>query len=181
MNRLIISILITVCLAIAIPSLHAQQVSQGITITNVSPVINGENLDLGFTVQASALQLNCDGQLKLEFAVETDSRRLVLPVVIYSGTQRYIYEQRRAELSGAYRVEPYKVYKGVNKRDTYTLDYTLSLPYYAWMEHASITYREYTHDCSGDHLTDNGILVVDLNPVPEYVTGGLGTQPRLVC
>lgn len=169
MKRLTISMLTTVCLAIAMPSLYAQQTTKGIVIEGVNTTINGENLDIDFILKASGLELNCDGQLKLEFAVESTDRRLILPVVIYSGTQRYRYEQRRTELSGSYYIEPYKIYKGVGKRSNYTLNYTLSIPYYTWMERASVTYREYTHDCSGDNLTGSGVLVSDLNPVPVYV------------
>ena len=145
------------------------QAQEGITIENLQTEIAGDHLDINFTVTAANLDIKCDGHLILEFAVETADRRLVLPVVVYTGSTRYHYERRREELSGAYHVEPYRVYKGIKKNRTYALNYTLSIPYYIWMEHAGVTYREYTHDCAGDRQTSNGILIADLNPAPVYV------------
>lgn len=161
--------LTAVYFAIVMFSGHAQQTREAIVIEDVHVRIEGENLELSFQINASELELNCDGQLKLEFAIEHADRRLVLPAVIYSGTRRYHYEQRRMELSGTYYAEPYKIYRGIRKHGRYELGYVLTIPYYTWMEHASITFREYRHDCSGGHLTDGGVLVSDLNPAPAYV------------
>jgi len=147
--------------------------SKGITIDNLRTEITGEEknktLSLAFDLSAQGLEMTCDGQLILEFAIESADRRLVLPVVVYSGTTRYRYERRREALSGAYIMEPYAIYKGVKKNKTYKLEYKQSIPYYTWMEHASVTCREYTHDCGGDRLNGNSTLVADLNPAPVYL------------
>ena len=158
----------TTIILLAVFSAKAQD-TRGISIENPSIEITGETLDIRFNVKASNIDLRCDGQLKLEFAIENADRRLILPVVIYSGTTRYHYEQRRETLSDNYTPEPYRIYKGVKKNRSYELEYRLSVPYYTWMEHASITYREYTHDCSGDLLSGAGYLVADINPAPVYV------------
>ena len=55
------------------------------------------------------LDIRCNGQAKLEFAIENSDRRIVLPVVIYSGTTRYHYERQSEQLSGAYHLEPYHI------------------------------------------------------------------------
>ena len=157
-------ILLAVC-----ATARAQDTNKAIAISNLTTDITGETLDIRFDLKAQGLEMKCDGRLILEFAVENADRRLVLPVVIYSGGQRYRYERRRELLSDDYTIEPYRIYKGVKKNRTYQLDYKMSLPYYAWMEHASVTCREYTHDCSGDNHTGDGVLVADLNPAPAYV------------
>ena len=158
-----------ITLALLAACFTTQAQDGGISIENFRTAITGETLAIDFTVKASGLKINCDGQTTLEFAVESADRRLVLPVVVYSGKQRYRFERRREELSGAYRVEPYHIYKGVNKNKTYELDYRLSIPYYTWMEHASVTYSEYIHDCGGDVHAGDGVLVADLNPAAIYV------------
>lgn len=166
MNRILY--IITIILASGLAAV-AQERDRGVLIKNFRTEIAGETLDINFDLKATGLTLKCDGQLKVEFAVENDERRLVLPVVIYSGAQRYRYERRREELSGSYVAEPYHIYKGVKKDQTYELGYKLAVPYYSWMEHAKITFCEYVHDCSGDRLNGKGVLVADLNPAPAYV------------
>ncbi len=162
-------ILYTLLLACICVTAKAQDTGNGISIGNLKTNITGEKLDIGFDVKASGVDIECDGQLILEFAVENADRRLVMPVVVYSGKQRYLYERRRELLSDSYHVEPYHIYKGVKKNKAYELGYKISVPYYSWMEHAGITFREYTHDCSGDNQSGNGVLVADLNPAPVYV------------
>ena len=157
-----IFVLLATCL-----TAQAQEITgKGIALDRLSTEITGETLDIRFTVRASNLWLDGDGQLKLEFAVESGDHRLILPVVVYSGQRRYHYERRREELSGGYHAEPYHIYKGVRKDYAYELDYRLSVPYSAWMERASITYREYLHDCQGDYEHSRGVLLSALNPVP---------------
>lgn len=152
-------------LAIILPA-AARGTKTQITLSDVRAEVVGESLNLHILITASQLDLKCDGQTKLEFAIEDAERKLILPVVIYSGTTRYYYERRREELSGAYHVEPYHIYKGVKKNKTYQLEYKLTLPYYVWMEHAATTYSEFAHDCSGDYLLSSGVLIDDLNPTP---------------
>ena len=157
-------ILLSVCF-----TAQAQKTDRGISIDNFRTGITSETLDIRFDLKASDLKINCDGQLVMEFAVESADRRLILPVVVYSGKQRYHYERRREALSDSYHVQPYHIYKGVKNNKTYKLDYNISIPYYTWMMHASITYREYVHDCSGENHAGDGVLTADLNPAPVYV------------
>lgn len=143
---------------------QAQTTGGGVTIKDIQTNVSGDMLDIRFNIAATGLDIKCDGHLIVEFAVETDERRLVLPTVVYSGNLRYRYERRNALLSDSYQMEPYRIFKGVKENRTYETDYTLSMPYYTWMEHATVTYREYLHDCSGEYLAGNGQLVGDLNP-----------------
>lgn len=178
-----IAIALTLMGCLAAP---AQEAGKGIRISDIRTEIEGENLNIGFRLQTTGMELKCNGQLTLEFAVESNERRLVLPVVIYTGTQRYRYERRERALTEAYVVEPYHVYKGVKKNQSHQLHYKLSIPYYAWMEHASVTYREYTYDCDGDHMAGSGLLVSDINPAPVQVEPEIWKPnpalfPNLVC
>lgn len=158
-------IIYTTILMLAV-SLSVRAQSHGISIENLKTDIRGEMLDLRFHIRTSGLDIDCDGQLTLEFAIENADRRLVLPVVVYSGAQRYRFEERRSILSDGFHVEPYQIYKGAKKGHAYDLEYAMSVPYYSWMEHAAITYREYEHGCSGNSLQSAGALVFDLNPAP---------------
>ena len=160
-------ILLVACLTVA-----AQETWKGLSVERFRTEITGETLDIDFNLKASGLDVDCDGQLIVEFAVESDYQRLILPVVVYSGTTRYHYERRREALSVDYHTQPYhiyKIYKGVKKNQTYELAYKLSVPYQGWMEHAGITYRKYVHDCSGDNLSESGVLATNLNPAPVVV------------
>lgn len=166
MKRILYTLLILTATAF---SAGAQESATGINITNLQTEITGEKLNIRFDVTARNIQLKSGGQHKLEFALESGDRRLVLPALVYSGKMRYRYQRRMEELSGAYHIQPYKIFKGVKKNQTYALEYTLDIPYYTWMEHAAVTWREYSHDCSGDYLTASDVLIADLNPAPLYV------------
>jgi len=131
--------------------------------------MDNQTLDVSFTLDASGLDVGCNGQVKLEFVIEADEFQVILPEVIYSGTERYRYDQRRYALFGYYHTEPYHTYKGVNRKQAYALDYYVSVPYQSWMEHASITCNEYVHDCTGTYQVSDSLLVADLNPAPVYV------------
>lgn len=143
---------------------NAREIRKGVSINDVITEIVDDKLNIDFKIHASGLELNSDGQLKLEFAIENEDRRLILPVVIYSGSQRYRYERRREILSNTYHIQPYHTYKGVNKHHTYELEYRLSIPYYTWMENASVTYCEYMYGCYGNRQITNGTLA-DINPI----------------
>ena len=118
MSKITISALMLACLVMNLHAAKAQGTGEGISINNLKTAVTSEMLDISFIVEASGLDLNGNGQLKLEFAVENDDRRLILPSVVYAGKLRYRYERRREELSGAYHVEPYKVYRGVKENET---------------------------------------------------------------
>lgn len=159
--------------------------SKDILVDNFAAETSVDKLHIGFTVHATELEIRRNDQLKLEFAVESGNRRLRLPAVVYSGKQRYRFERRRNHLSDTYRIEPYYVYRGVDKNRTYALEYRLSIPYYAWMEHASVTYQEYRHCCSGDVPAKYGVLAADLSAasaaaVPKIWTPDSALLPALV-
>lgn len=157
-------------------SAGAQGIDKKITIENTDIEVKGSSVDIRFDLLAEGIAINCNGHLKLEFAVENGDRRLVLPAVIYSGAQRYRYEQRRLTLSNGYQLKPYHVYRKVRKNSSYELEYKMTIPYYEWMEHATITYREYLHDCSGDNQSGQGVLVADLVPAPLSQAHTSGTS-----
>ncbi len=141
----------------------------GRCIEAVNPVVEVSETELGvvFGLKASGLRLGSDDMVTLEFAVEDNTHRLVLPVVVYSGNIRYHYEQRRNFLSDDFTPAPYHIYKGVEPARDYTLDYRIAMPWQDWMKHAALTWREYRHDCSGEMMVGEGILIADLCPVPD--------------
>lgn len=158
---------ITLLAFAAVSAAEAQQTVRPISVENQNIEVVGDDVNISFRLSAQNLDIESKGHLRLEFAIETDKQRLVLPSVIYSGGLRYRYNRRSSLLSDAYRLEPYAVYKVGSKKDKYETDYAVSIPYYPWMENAAVTYREYMHDCGGDYPTAAGVLVADLNPAPE--------------
>ena len=143
--------------------------AQKIEITNPKSAVINSRLDIAFSISASDLDLGCDGQLKLEFAVEGEGSRLLLPQVIYIGRIRNLYARRNELLSGQYALPPYHIENRVRANKTYKLDYVVSIPYYPWMEHANISMNEYLHNCSGDYQIGSRALVADINPLREVV------------
>ena len=125
-RRVLVILFLIACLAA-----NAQNVGKTISVDNLTVNVAGGMLDIGFTVTASGLHIKSDDRLSLEFAVENDGVRMVLPQVVYSGKQRYRYDRREAEYTDASVVKPYRVYKGVKKNEVYTLDYRVSVPYSA--------------------------------------------------
>ncbi len=142
---------------------------RGITVVNLSTHLSGDELLLDFDVRASGIAVDCDGQLIVEFALETSDRRLPLPVVIYSGATRSRFEARRRLLSDDYTVEPYHTYDRVKEEQAYKLDYRIAIPYQHWMAEAGLTCREYTNDCRGERVTSQGVLVDRFGGVPPSI------------
>ncbi len=169
MKKLIISTLATVCMLTPFSYVNGQQTDKSIKIERVSHKTNGQTLEIAMQIVATGMEIECNGRITLEIAVEGAERRLVLPGVVYTGNQRYLYERRNAELSGSYHLEPYKVFRGIRKGRQYVCDYLVSVPYYTWMEHAAITWRECLHACAGEIELSDGQLVADINPKPAYV------------
>lgn len=147
--------LLLLCLCV---NMQAQETANQIVVDSVTAKVNGANLDVQFSVTASNLKINCNGERILEFALESADRRLVLPTVVYSGSLRYLYERRSELLSGERSVKPYHIYKGVKEDKTYKLLYTLSIPYQTWMGGTNtITLSQYVNDCSGLRETGQGL------------------------
>lgn len=93
-------ILLLLCLC---ANARAQETGNNIAAGPVVTEIKGENLDIRFVITASGIEIDCDGQHILEFAVESAERRLVLPVVVYSGAQRPLRAPSRTALGGLSR------------------------------------------------------------------------------
>lgn len=155
--------------------------AQQIDVENRGMAVSDGKLHVDVKISAEHLDLGCDGLLRLEFAVNGAEHRLILPPVVYSGKQRYRYENRNHALSGEYAIPPYRVYKGVNKKETYVLDYQLSLPYQAWMKDASVTCRKYLYGCRGSQLISEELMESNLTPEPEKWQPDPALYPSLVC
>ena len=141
--------------------------AQRIDITDPRVAIVNDRMDISLRVEASQLDLGTCEQLKLEFVIEGDGSRLLLPEVIYTGRLRNLYERRNELLSEQYVMAPYHIENKVRKNKTYALDYVVSVPFYPWMQHASIAVNEYRHNCEGDYQTSSRALVADVNPLQE--------------
>lgn len=143
----------------------------GLAITNRQSRLSVDDLVIDLDITAQGLPVRCNGRMVVELAVETPAQRFLLPTVVYSGGIRAIYEERRRALFDGYSPEPYHTYDRMRKREVYELNYKLDIPSQAWMEGAALTWRKYEHDCSGDRLVEQGVVIERLNGVarPVYV------------
>ena len=141
--------------------------AQKIDITEPKVAVSDGRMDIALKIEASQLDLRSNAHLILEFVVEGDGSRLVLPEVVYTGRLRNLYERRNETLAGQYVSAPYHVENKVKGNKTYTLDYAVSVPFYPWMQHASVAVNEYLHSCAGDYQTGSRALVADVNPLRE--------------
>ncbi len=153
--------------AMACLPVFGQEVGNSILLTNPVVEASGAELSVAFRLKASELRLSSDDMVTLEFAVEDNENRLVLPVVIYTGDRRYQYEQRRSLLSEDFAPAPYHIYKGVEPRLDYLLQYNITMPWQNWMDNAALTWCEYRHDCSGEMIAGRGFLVAEVQPAPD--------------
>ncbi len=153
--------------ALACLPVFGQEIGRGIAVSNTRTEISDTELGVAFSLKASGLRLGSDDMVTLEFAVEDDTHRVVLPVVSYCGNRRYHYEQRRNLLSDGHTTAPRHIYKGIEAMRDYASDYHIAMPWQEWMEHAALTWREYRHDCTDKTVAGNGILIADLCPVSD--------------
>ncbi len=170
---------LTLILLLCCATAEAQQIRSGITASPLTAQVNAGNLDLMFDMTASGIDIRCGGERILEFTLRNAGHRLVLPAVIYSGSLRYRYEQRRRLLSGSSSATPYHIYKGVKKKHSYTLEYRLSIPFEEWMAGAELVGREYTRDCSGYRHTGRDIVFAVL-PARATTPPPVVVQPEAI-
>ncbi len=147
-------ILITSLCAILGLAAHAQTISY----SNVGVQVTGEDINIDFDIMAKDMRMPCNGQVILEFAVENADRRMVLPMVIYAGSMRSKYEERRRILSDTHSAEIYHNFNKLKKRGNTDLHYHMEVPFQTWMTNGDLTVREYVHDCDGEKLTYSGVL-----------------------
>ncbi len=159
---------IIICVLLCLNA-SGQKVGQSIRLDNPVAGSSDESLEICIDLTASELNMTSDEMVILEFAIEDGTRRLVLPVVAYCGNQRYLYEQRRTLLSDDLTPLsfPYYVYQGIKHIDKYELPYRLTVPYHGWMEYADLTWCEYFHSCTGEIITNSGILVAVTSTKPQ--------------
>lgn len=164
MNKSKLYILLTLTILHCV-SLQAQQKAQ-ISLDSHTISRQGDKLNIAFTIQAKDIQLHSDQSLRLELSLEDDDKYLVLPCVIYTGNKRYKYDRRGELLSGQPQFEKgtvYKTIRGIDKNTAYVVDYTLSILYESWMDHASIHAVQLFHDCCNESPLITQVLLADLN------------------
>lgn len=163
MKKLHILRILTACLLLTTFKANAQHIE----ISDQQAAVLDHRMEIDLKIRATELNLGCNGQLKLEFALEGNDTRLILPAVIYTGKSRNLYERRNELLSSQYVLSPYHIENRVKANKTYSLDYTISIPYYPWMEHATLSMNEYLYNCNGDYQAGSRALIADINPLRE--------------
>ncbi|MDR2894474.1 MAG: hypothetical protein LBU97_03320, partial [Alistipes sp.] len=134
----------------------------GIVVAGSRLQVANEELAVELDISAEKLPILGNGQLTVEFAIETPQHRLVLPTVVYASRLRALFEARRRRLSQNSHAEPYHIYDRVKTKDSYRLDYRVSVPLMSWMSQADLTWRIYTQDCRNERLSEQGVLVENI-------------------
>lgn len=165
MKKILLSLSVIAFGVAGIPA--SGQTSGQVNVSDVEARIEGQRVEISVTVEAEGLNIASNGQVALGFFLSGDRDALTLPGILYCGKERYRYNRRSESLSGGPNPEIYRMYKGVKRNQSHTLDYRISLDYAAWMEHASLGYRIVESDCAGERLTTDQVLIDDLRPETE--------------
>lgn len=163
-------------------ALNAQEVA--VQQPNIR-IVDGQ-VQVEVSLTASQLDLGSTGRFRLEFSIDGPQQKLLLPEVVYTGTQRGRFDGRNAFLSGGIQVPAYHIEYDVKVGRSYALDYRISIPYQSWMEHASVSFRGYLLVCGEEINTMNRLLAADLNPlrqltVPNVWAPDRAVYSRMVC
>lgn len=137
-----------------------------INVTKDTVYVENGRLEIRLDIDAREIDLRSREGVRLDVSVDGPESRLMLPAVVYQGTQRYRLDGRDASLSGLYRVPPYKIYKGSRVDESYRLDYDLSIPFQEWMGDAYLSYTMSEYGCRGDQVLAAVTLIGPLSPAP---------------
>ncbi|PXV59436.1 uncharacterized protein DUF3868 [Dysgonomonas alginatilytica] len=170
LNKLNIhTVVLLVLFALLSGNVQAQQKAH-ISLNNQTIARQGDSLRIALTIQAKNVQLNSDQSLRLELTLEDADKCLVLPCMIYTGNRRYKYDRRNELLAGKpmfAKGSVYKTIRPIDKNTAYVVDYTLTIPYQTWMDHASINAVQLFHDCCNESAIASQVLVTDVNISPR--------------
>ena len=134
----------------------------GIEVMAISVV--GTDMIIDLRIQATGLEISTRHQMMVEPVLRGHGgEMLAMPSVVYAGAQRYLFD-RRAQIihpASGY-LTPFRTFMGVNPRRTYTVDYSVSVPYQLWMGTGSLSVFYRLHDCCDELMVSDELLVEDL-------------------
>lgn len=119
------------------------QETENIRITDVSGVIEDDSLRVRFSLCVSGLKIKRQESLSLLPRITNGKTPFILPAVVYSGSLRKKYDERRRVFSSEPPAAVYHVYTDVRKDREYRLEYEWAVPYPCPLqnEHLVVEYR----------------------------------------
>lgn len=146
----------TILILFALAGRSTASYGQQVAFSGVRQSNDGQTLELAVTVTASGLDVSKAGGYRLVLSVADRDTKILLPAIKYLSGQRGIYESRREALFGNDAPAAYETYLKVKSGAVYTTDYTVSLPYYNWMDGAGFDYALYDYRRGG--MVENGTI-----------------------
>ncbi|MDL2255264.1 hypothetical protein LJC38_01600 [Parabacteroides sp. OttesenSCG-928-K15] len=146
----------------------AQEIENGdenipIYIKNAGYRLVDDHLYIQFTVRSSGVRVNTWQRLQVVFMLESEGKQVMLPALVYTGKLSAAYYRRNKSVAGTeLLVEPYHIYTGLRKDKVYELGYLVNVPYWKWMDHASLRVRQ-IFDRGFRTKVNDQIICTDLN------------------
>lgn len=140
--------------------------AQDVCVSAGKIIKEGDNLIINILIKTQNLDIKTLESISLEPVLQNGSLAQILPAIVYTGRQRYRLDRRAQTINPAeLRPKVYHTYKGIGKRQTYSLDYRAEVPYQAWMGKASIVVNQYRYDCytNRPQKTDAPVITLDLD------------------
>ena len=155
MNKIYNYLLLLVGLLLLSLPLQAVETSY-IRVSNPQIKVTNRKVLIDLIVCANHLPLGTAESVALELTIEgkNSSYKSVLPPVIYTGKQRYLFDQRSRAVAGKPEVRPYYVHKGKLSAGMAPLRYKVEVPYGKWMKGGELKLQLIYHDCCEKHLLE---------------------------
>lgn len=121
---------------------------------------------INMIVKSEFLKVHTAQSLWLDITLENEERVLQLPALVYTGKQRYRFDERNKKLSSdELSTTPHQVFKGINEETIYLSDYVCEIPYSNWMDNASLRLKCMYHDCCDEWLVAEEVLIAHTRSV----------------
>lgn len=146
-------------LSVAAVIFTVQAAAQDIRIVPQAITVENDSLRLNMLFDLRGVEVNSLTALTFTPQLSYRQQTVSLPAVVVTGKRRYRYEQREQGLaSGRHTTSPppFRIIREGEKNNGKQIDYRATLPYAAWMQHASLLLRQEIKDCC-----DLRLLAVD--------------------
>lgn len=151
----------------------------GIRIIPQNMEVRDDSVRIDLKIMANGIRIPSEQSLSLVPELHYKGKRVVLPPVVLSGSQRARFDRREETVDpDPKKIEPYHVWVGARRGSSYNLRYRVSIPYASWMEHASLILKQVSKDCCTELLLANDVLTKDINLTPPCAQPGV-QQPAL--
>ena len=174
------AIILLIALLLSSPTIHADSKKTvsgseiGIRIIPQQMAVRDDSVRIDLKIVAHGIRIPSEQSLSLVPELHYKGKRVVLPPVVLSGSQRARFDRREETVDPGRRgQEPYHVWVGVKRGSSYNLRYRVSIPYASWMEHSSLLLRQISKDCCTESVLATDVLTKDINLTPPCSQPGV--------